>query len=181
MDNEILKTKQEIIFYIKESIKYFAIFTLTYIKQIALLILSIINCIIPAAITVLLLFTSTQVVISLITLLYCTITHIVIKKKLDNYIDKQFINNITQLEEKINNSGYNLGKSYRKLKKLQEKNYHQKEIIINTTVIQKQEETPVENKKNKYSYNYTNSYQPKDNYKKDHEKQKNNKKLTKKK
>ena len=43
MDNEIIKTKKEIKFYIKESLKYFGIITLTYIKQIALLILSIIK------------------------------------------------------------------------------------------------------------------------------------------
>lgn len=82
MDNEIIKTKKEIKFYIKESVKYFGIFTLTYIKQIALLILSIINCFIPPAVLLMLFFTSATVGVSLITMLYCVITHIVIKKKI---------------------------------------------------------------------------------------------------
>ena len=181
MDNEIVQIKQEIKFYIKESIKYFTKFTLTYIKQITLLILSIINSIIPAIITVLLLFKSIPVIISLITLLYCTITHAAIKKKLDNYINNQFINKITQLEEKINDTGYKLGESYRKLKKIKEINNQQEETIINNKLTPIQDETQKDNKENKYSYQYTATSQSKDNYLKEQQKSKKDKKLTKKK
>lgn len=180
MDNEIIKTKKEIKFYIKESVKYFGIFTLTYIKQIALLILSIINCLIPAVISVVLLFSSIPVIVSLITLLYCTLTHGAIKKKLDNYTNNQFFNDITQIEEKINDAGYNLGESYRKLRKLQEDNTHQEEII-NNEIVQDVEEKETENKDTKYSYNFTDSYKSNDNHSKEQETKKDVKKLTKKK
>ena len=178
-DNEIIKTKKEIKFYIKESAKYFAIFTLTYIKQIVLLILDIINSFVPLAVLLLLFFSSATVGVSLITMLYCVITHIVIKKKLDNYVFKQFINDLTQISKKVNNAGYNLGKAYRKLKKLQKSNVCEEEIVINTDIVKNTEEIKPENKEPKYSYNYTNSHQPKDNYTDEPVKRKHTKKLTK--
>jgi len=165
MDNEIVQIKQEIKFYIKESIKYFAKFTLTYMKQITMLILSIINSIVFIAVLLLsLLLTLKSTELSLIIMLYSTITHIGIKKKLDNYINKQFVSDVIQIEEKFYDAGYNLGEAYRKLKQLQNSKNSEEEIMINLDLSQEQEsiEINTENKEIKYSYNYDDSTQVKE-------------------
>lgn len=68
---------------------------------------------------------------ALITAISFIIANIIIDKKVDNYVGKKYINEFIKISEKINDAGYNLGISYRKLKKLKITNSHQKENSIN--------------------------------------------------
>ena len=143
-DDEILKTKEEMRFYVKEFIKNIIKFPLIFIKRILIITLALCNTIAPIVIILLIPISISEI---LVIATAFTIANIIIFKKIDNS-DIQYENELTETSIKFMCAGYNFIKSgynFIKLRKnlknakkrTQQNNNKVEENEVNSKFIQK--------------------------------------------